>query len=174
MVHFITFGDLQSSMRGVSATSSGVSDIPMRLMIAAVITSIAIPAFWSAYDDLSSNITIKDVESDLRAVLRSIDKVMSGGVGSTLEVDMEIDAWGSSNIEEILIGGSLRNGSDPSRYMITYEIRGRGRSILTLDPPVAMGDLENEEGVRLGEGRTVIRLVHGLIEKEHVCLLQLV
>jgi len=43
-------------MRGSSAGAMGISDMPVQLLIGAVILSLSAPLFASAYEDLSENI----------------------------------------------------------------------------------------------------------------------
>ncbi|MEA3559252.1 MAG: hypothetical protein U9R75_08375 [Candidatus Thermoplasmatota archaeon] len=137
-------------MRVSSAGDHGVSDIPMRLLMAAVIMSMSFPVFWGAYDSLSEKMTVSSVERELGNLLEVVDDVMSGGEGSTLDVSISLSSWGSSTLEYVRVGGPSDN-NDSSTFKAEYSISGYGRSFLALDPPIRMRtpdgyDLELQEG----------------------------
>lgn len=154
----------------MSASSLGIADIPMRLLITAVIMSISVPLVWSAYTDLSVNNTVASVEREIRDLLEIIEDVMDGGVGSTLETDLEISSWGNARIESVRIGGSLNETFKSDRYMIFYIITGFGRGFMTLDPPIP---LLSDEGIHLSDGSHRLRVSHRSSEDGDHCFIEL-
>ncbi|MGA1848748.1 MAG: hypothetical protein ACMUHB_05340 [Thermoplasmatota archaeon] len=158
-------------MRGSSASTSGISDMPVRLIMAAVITSIALPVIWGAYSDLSTTMTVSGIEHEIGELLLSIEEVVNGGVGSTIEIDLEFRSWGLCNIDKVTIGGDL-NDTGPDRYLARYSIDGGRGSFLSLDPPLAMTLASGEGSLELSEGSHRIRLVHGQVGIEHVAYLE--
>lgn len=156
----------------MSASDLGISDIPMSILIAAVITSITVPAVWSAYQNLSVNMTVDALENEITGMLDMVRAVMDGGVGSVVEVDLDIKHWGSSEVERVEMGGSMNGSSE--RFMVSYTITGYGKGFLCLDPPVQMISSGNEGGLALTEGTYRLRLEHGSVEDIELCFLELV
>jgi len=157
-------------MRGSSVSDSGMSDIPVRLMIAAVLTSLAVPAMWGAYGDLSRNMTESEVEGDIMDLLHVVEDVINSGPGSTMEIDIELRSWGTCRLDNVVIGGFL-NGSGPDRYLARYALDGEKGGFLSLDPPLAMTLASGEGSLELSEGNHRIRVVHGMVGSEHVAFM---
>ncbi|MFO8051716.1 MAG: hypothetical protein R6V01_08475 [Thermoplasmatota archaeon] len=149
-------------MRDSSVGDHGVSDIPMRLIIAAVITSLSLPIFWGAYDSLSENMTLSSVEGEIGELLRVVEDVMSGGTGSTLDAEISFNSWGTSDIEYVKVGGPLENGN-ASSLKIEYSISGVGTSFLSLDPPLRMCSSKGGS-LFLQEGKHQLRVVNRMFD----------
>jgi hypothetical protein len=158
-------------MRGVSAASLGVTDIPMRLLIASVVMSITVPLVWSAYSDLSIKNTIVSVEREITELFEVIEDVMDAGVGSTLSTRFEVSSWGSARILSIKIGGQMNGSESSEQFLISYQISGYGNRIMSLDPPVAM---LSSEAISLSEGIYDLKISHELTENGHICILEMV
>jgi hypothetical protein len=148
-----------------------MSDIPVRLMIAAVLTSIALPVTWGAYSDLSTHMTVSGIEREIRELLFSIEEVVNGGIGSSMEIELELRSWGICTIDKVAIGGTY-NSTGPDRYSVRYSIDGGRGSFISLDPPLPMTLASGEGPLELAEGSYMIRVVHGLLEKEHIAYLE--
>lgn len=155
----------------MSASNLGISDIPMSILVAAVLTSMTVPAVWSAYQNLSVNMTVDALENEIADMLDMVRAVMDGGVGSVVEVNLEIRHWGSSVVERVEMGGSLNGSSE--RFMVSYIIAGYGKGFLCLDPPVEMISPRYEGGLVLTEGTYTLRLEHGSLEDEELCFVEL-
>ncbi|MFW3147113.1 MAG: hypothetical protein ACMUIE_09920 [Thermoplasmatota archaeon] len=153
-------------MRGMSAESSGIADLPMRLLITAVLMSLSVPILWGAYQDLSTTMTVSEIEERARELLDTIEILVSGGEGSSVRKEVRLRSYGSSSIEEMRIGSPL--GSDSVEgYAVVYVVSGHGRSILALDPPVRMISDDHGRGMVLHEGISYLELVHVILEGEH-------
>jgi hypothetical protein len=157
-------------MRGMSATTLGIADLPMRLLVVSIVTSIAVPVVWAAYSDLSITMTQSSIEKELRDLFEVVESVMDGGVGTSLKVSMDISNWGSAGLDRVTIGTKMNTSSDPDRYVISYEIRGEGRSFISLDPPVAM---LSDDGIILSNGDHELRLEHEVYLDEHICFVEI-
>jgi hypothetical protein len=158
-------------MRGMSASSLGVADLPMRLLIASVVMSITVPIVWSAYSDLSVKNTVVSIEREIRDIFEIIEDVMDGGVGSTLEARMEISSWGTARVEELAIGGRLNGSNGSERFLISYHISGYGSRFMSLDPPVPILSIE---GINLGEGIYSLKITHALSDDGHYCHIEVI
>ncbi|MBN1390941.1 MAG: hypothetical protein JXA22_09910 [Candidatus Thermoplasmatota archaeon] len=158
-------------MRGLSASNLGVADLPMGIIIAAVITSVAVPAFWSAYQSLSVNMTLEAIEEEISDMLQMVRAVMDGGVGSNMEMKFEVRHWGSATVERVEIGGPLNGSSE--RFMVSYSITGYGKGFLCLDPPVQMTCTDLGQINVIGDGTYHLKLKHDVIEMVHVCSVDL-
>lgn len=153
-------------MRGASANCSGVSEIPMRLLIAAVLMSMAVPIFWGAYQDLSTTMTVSEIGEKAKDILDTVEALVSGGEGSTVRREVHLRSYGSSALEEMLVGSPP--GSDRTEsYAVVFEVSGHGRSIVALDPPVRMISDDGGNGLVLHEGRYELELVHVIVQGEH-------
>lgn len=160
------------AMRIPSAGDLGVSEVPMRLLITAVITSLALPVFWGAYEDLSERMTMIAVEEEVSSLLKKIDDVLSGGKGSSLDLILDLDSWGFGRLESVKIGGP-GNGTDPSAYMVRYSIKGLGSSFMSLDPPQKIVS-EDGSGLELQEGSHELRITKvELVSGEIAALIEL-
>jgi hypothetical protein len=130
----------------------------MRLLIAAVLTSLVIPVFWGAYDELSENITESSLEKAAYRLLSAVSDVMSGGTGSALEVDIKVEGFGSAEANGLFVGGDVEgNGSE--RYIISFCISGGPKRCLSLRQPVAMASPDGK-GLALGDGHHRLKVVH--------------
>lgn len=158
-------------MRGSSVDDSGAVDMPMRLIIAAVLTSLTLPVLWGAYSDLSDTVTEGSMKRELSRVLRCVDEVMSGGPGSSLELTVDLTGFGTSRVEEVLIGGPL-NSTDGSSFRIEAHVGDMGDLLLALDPPVLMTSSDGQ-GLRLGPGVHGLRIGHESINGHHYAVVVL-
>ena len=157
-------------MRGTSASNLGIADLPVRLMIAAVVISLSIPLVWSAYSDLSVNNTVASLEREMADLLEIIDNVMNAGTGSTMDAELRVSSWGTARIESLMIGSTMNDTSSSERFLITYRISGYGSGFMSLDPPIP---LLSDVGIELTEGEHTLRISHGLAEMGHYCYLSL-
>ena len=132
-------------MRGSSAGAMGISDMPMQLLIGAVILSLSAPLFASAYEDLSENIADQEAGRAVSSLIDTMETVLSGDEGSRLRITIELSGFGSCSFERMFIGGPLDEGSD--MYILGYELgTGLSRSY-SLKPPYP---------VTSADGRTLI------------------
>jgi len=159
------------SMRCVCVDRQGVSDIPVRLLIAAVLTSLVVPVFWGAYGDLSATITEGSLDSELFDLVSSVQDVMSGGEGSRVEVGLELNGWGNCDIERIEIGGTPGGRSSDS-YLIRYVISGRAEKRMAPQPLTLMTTDEGAPLV-LFEGSYVVYVTHVVDGTTRMALLSL-
>lgn len=147
-------------MRCVCVDRQGVSDIPIRLLIAAVLTSLVVPVFLSAYGDLSATITEGSLDSELFKLVSTVQDVMSGGEGSRVEVKLELYGWGNCEIERIEVGGRPDGGSSDS-YLIRYIINGKAEKRLAPRPLTVMTTEEGAPLILL-KGSYVVSVTHVL------------
>jgi hypothetical protein len=155
----------------MSATDLGITDLPMRLLLTAIVTSMVIPVVWSAYTDLSISMTRSSIETEVLDLFDDIRTVMDSGVGSSIEVELEIREWGSADIQRFTIGTGINDPIGGDSYLVRFDIGDDGSSFMSLDPPVAM---ISQEGIELSSGRTELRLVHEMIGVEHICTIEMV
>jgi hypothetical protein len=144
-------------MRDSSATDMGISDIPMQLLIGACVIAFAAPIFYSAYDDLSSTITISEVADELSELLDSMELLISADPGSRLQVELEFKGFGSVNVEEVSIGGPLAFG--PERFLIEYRLSDGYFEKFTLDPPFPIVTVDNST-MSLSEGKHELMITY--------------
>ncbi|MGA1873883.1 MAG: hypothetical protein ACMUHY_09450 [Thermoplasmatota archaeon] len=159
-------------MRGMSASNLGAAEIPMGLLITAVVISISIPMVVSAFSDLSVNMTVMALERELSDLLRIVRAVMEGGAGSSIEIDLDLEEWGSSRMEEVIIGGPVGVGSE--RCLVSFRVQGYGRGFLSLDPPVPMTSWEGDEGLELQAGSYRLLVRHWTAGDEDVCTFRII
>lgn len=158
-------------MRGKSASELGAAELPMGLLIAAVVASMSVPLVMTAFTDLSVKVTVEALEEEIEDLLGMVQAVMDGGNGSVIEVDLDITHFGSSRVDQVDIGGPPGNGSE--RFIVSYEVAGHGRDFMSLDPPRPMVSGDGG-GLELGEGHYELRLRHIDDGNENVCLVELI
>jgi hypothetical protein len=158
-------------MRGMSAATLGIADLPMRLLVAAIVTSVAVPVLWSSYSDLSTTMTERYIEKEIRDMFEVVQEVMDGGYGTRVKFTIELETWGGADLEHFTIGSSSEDPGNKDRYIVSYKIEGYGRGFMSLDPPVALVSLE---GIGLSAGHHELWLEHKLLSSEEVCWIEMV
>jgi hypothetical protein len=153
----------------MSADNLGMVDVPVKLLIAVIITSMAVPMVWSAYTDLSVTATQNSTESEARELLDVVQTVMDSGVGTTMVHELHLRSWGSSALDSFSIGTGISDIHEVNRYLVSYSIRDLGDGFMSLDPPVAM---LSDDGVTISDGTYRIMLEHRFHQNEHVCWLE--
>jgi hypothetical protein len=154
----------------MSASNLGIADLPMRLLVGAVVMSMMVPLVWSAYSDLSINYTLSSIETEIRDLFGVIEEVMDGGIGTTINHNIEISAWGVGNIEYLILGALANDTGSSQRYLASYSVSGYGSGFMSLDPPIP---LLSPEGIRITEGSYELRITHGSLNGEHYCRIEL-
>ena len=135
-------------MRGWCADTGGVAELPMQLMIGACILAFAAPIFYSAYGDLSENITSGRMEGEIDRMIEVMEQVLSGDAGSRMTIEISLEGTGSCNLEEFMIGGEPGSSR---RYIISYSLSSGYQRKFSLDPPFPITG-PKEEGLKLGTG----------------------
>jgi len=67
-----------------------MTDIPFRLLISAVLTSLMVPLVISAYDDLSDRTVAGRMESELSRIAQIARAVLDADPGSSLTVTADL------------------------------------------------------------------------------------
>ncbi len=160
-------------MRGLSKGVDAAMDMPMNLLITAVITALTIPVFWSAYEDLSDRLVERSIMSEMDRVSRAVNDVMSGGVGSRIELTISIEGWGSSGVDRVEIGGPLEGGDSWESFVIRVYLSGGGDRILAAEPLYQMTSGEGVEGLALQTGEYDVIIVHSILKGRQVASLSL-
>lgn len=136
-------------MRGSCAGASGITDIPMQLVIGACVIAFAAPIFYSAYGDISENLATQRVERSIQDLMEVMELVLSGDDGSRMRSSFSIEGSGSCSIDVLKIGGPL--DESPDKYIIEYSLSTGISKKFSLDPPFAMTG-PSMEGLELGNG----------------------
>jgi hypothetical protein len=157
-------------MRGMSAATLGIADLPMRLLVAAVVTSIAIPVLWSSYSDLSMTMTERSIEREIREMFEVVQEVMDAGYGTRIKLTLKLDTWGASILGSFIIGAAEDDPSDSDRFIVSYRIEGHARGFRALDPPVAM---LSAGGIELSEGYHELWFEHKRINDTESCWIEI-
>lgn len=146
---------------------AGVTDIPMRLLIAAVLTSLMVPIVLGAYEDLSCSVAENRALREMDRISGAARSVLDGDIGSS--VDLEVDLWGFglAGFKNGLIGGPLVGERNASAYMIVFDIDLLGKVHTAPDPPIAMTSEGGSVGLTLGEGEAVLTVTHVIIAGVH-------
>lgn len=98
-------------MRRLSADAEGIMDMPMRLLIASVLTAMIIPVFYGAYEDLSIARTEDGLLSEIDDFMMMSRALLDGGVGSSAEFDFQVESRMNSGPVKVSIGGPI-DGDD--------------------------------------------------------------
>ncbi len=146
-------------MRKTLGTDLGVADMPMLLMVSAIVTAIAVPIFWSAYEDVSAEMVMGEVLEAADMLFRCGSTVLSGGEGSSMEVELDLTGSGSVSVEEFTIGGPA---SGARSLLITFTLSNSDTGHLTHSPPLRLSG-----PVILHEGQYKLRISHEVMEDIH-------
>ena len=145
----------------------GITDIPMRLLIAAVLTSLAVPMVLDAYEDLSCSVANDRALREMDAIADAARAVLDGDVGSSMDIGLELRGWGSATLTSVVIGGAIDPARTSEAYMMVFQIELLGRVSSAPDPPIAMTNADGSGGMVLGEGRTHLTVTHIVIGSVH-------
>ena len=157
-------------MRDSSASASGISDLPMQILIGACIIAFAAPIFYSAYDDISSNVTENRIEEELNVLLETMELVLAGDFGTTIEINLDLKGFGSVSIDKISIGGPLDDS--PERFVLSYALSNGYGKKFTLDPPYPIVSSENST-LELNSGSFDLKVTNERNEMENHILVEL-
>jgi hypothetical protein len=147
---------------------AGMTDVPMRLLIAGILTSLMVPIVMGAYQDLSCRVAEDRALAQMERIVRAARSVMDADAGSTIEVRIDVSGFGSAPFQEGTIGGAVGAYPDAGAYSIVIEFSNLGRVSTSPDPPIAMTRGEGGSGLQLREGAMVLVVTHSLIGGMHV------
>ena len=117
--------------------------------------SLTVPIFFSAYGDLSEDLTEGVVTRSIERMISAMEDVLSGDLGSVSYLDIDLDGFGSCSMDELNIGGPLSEGVD--RYLIQYSLTTGSTGKFSLDPPFPITS-EDGFGLTIGGGSYRIRI----------------
>jgi hypothetical protein len=146
---------------------AGVTDIPMRLLIAAVLTSLMVPIVLGAYEDLSCSVAEHRALREMDRLSGAARSVLDGDIGSSVDLEVDLRGFGLAGFRIGLIGGPLVGERNASAYMIVFDIDLLGRILTSPDPPIAMTSEGGLAGLTLGEGEEVLTVTHVMIGGVH-------
>jgi hypothetical protein len=112
----------------------------MQLLIGACLMAVSLPVFHSAYEDLSEELTVNDMDRSMSSLVSSMNEVLSGDNGSVMGLEMEISGFGSCKVQKVVIGGKL--DGDPDEYLMTYSLSTGYSARFALDPPYPISSPE--------------------------------
>lgn len=145
----------------------GMVDMPMRLLMAAVLTSLMVPVVLGAYQDMSMSVAEDRALRDMSRIAWAARSVLDGDAGSTVRIQLELDGFGSSEFIEGTIGGPLDGEERWRAYVIVFELEGAGRITSAGDPPLPMTDDNGGSGLYLLPGRTELEVTHVIVDGIH-------
>ena len=146
---------------------AGMADVPMRLLIASVLTSLMVPLLLGAYEDLSCSVAEDRALREMDRISRAARSVLDGDVGSSVEIEVHLEGFGMASFKRGIIGGPIGGVRNATAYMMVFDIDLLGRILTAPDPPIAMTSGGGVGGLSLGEGDEVIVITHVLIGEVH-------
>ncbi len=146
-------------MRKTLGTDLGVADMPMLLMVSAIVTAIAVPIFWSAYEDVSAEMVMGDVLEAADMLFMCGSTVLNGGEGSSMEIELDLTGSGGVSVEEFTIGGPAMGARS---LLITYTLSNSDTGHLTHSPPLRLSG-----PIILHGGQYKLRISHEVMEEIH-------
>jgi len=164
----IAFG----TMRRLSADAAGVMDMPMRLLIASVLTAMILPIFYSAYEDLSITRTEEELLEEIDGLLINARTLLEGGEGSRIETEFNVMGSMNSDPLKVIIGGPIQGDERWTSYTVGYSISGGSYRYVVSKPPVQITG-NSMDGLSLSEGDHRLIMVHSVINGTHLIIVSL-
>lgn len=143
-----------------------MEDMPLRLLIVAVVLSSTLPYIADALRGYSEESTLSYLEGELERFLTAAQTVYRLGVGSVRVVTLSIRSPGVVSVERVTIGGDFGEGK---RYLpvIRVKLSGGEERFLVTEPNVPMTSSElGGVPLVLEEGEWKIKLEHREAELE--------
>jgi len=144
-----------------------MTDLPMRLLISAVLTSLIVPIVIGGYQDLSCSVAEDRALKEMSRIARSARSVMDGDIGSSLVIQLELEGFGGAGFVKGIIGGPLHGESAYASMMIVFQLNTLGRMTSAPDPPVRMTGPDGTAGLDLAPGKVELVVTHILVEGVH-------
>ncbi len=152
-------------MRKIQGSDLGVADLPMLLMVSAIVTAIAVPIFWSAYEDVSAEMVMGDVLEAADMLFMCSSTVLNGGEGSSMEIELDLTGSGTVSVEEFVIGGPAVGEGFERSLLITFALSNSDTGHLTHSPPLRLSG--GSGPVILHGGQYKLRISHEVIGDIH-------
>ncbi|MDI6855947.1 MAG: hypothetical protein QMD21_04095 [Candidatus Thermoplasmatota archaeon] len=112
-----------------------IESMPLKLVIISVITSITIPALWSAYNSYSNIQLENNLKFEIHKITSAINQVYLGANGTSLKLEINL-----RNIEHLKLGDSL--GGEYST-VIRYKLKGGSEQVIPVSEDVQIASGEN-------------------------------
>lgn len=145
--------------------------MPMRLLIASVLTAMIIPVFYGAYEDLSIARTEDGLLSEIDDFMMMSRALLDGGVGSSAEFDFQVESRMNSGPVKVSIGGPIDGDDRWTSFTVGYSISGGGLRYIVSRPPIQITS-GSQEAVVLGEGDHTLILEHSVMNGTHLILIR--
>lgn len=139
---------------------SGMTDVPMRLMIAAVLTALMVPLVMGAYEDLSRTVAQDRALAEMARIARAGRAVMDGDVGSCVSLTIDVRGFGSVQLEKGTIGATLMDGPTAEAYTIVFDMGSLGEVSTVPEPLMAMTGPDGSSGLTITEGENHLTVTH--------------
>jgi hypothetical protein len=130
---------------------ASIESIPLKLVIISVITSITVPALWSAYTNYSNLQSENDLKTEIYRIVGAIKQVCLGANGTSLKLEITL-----KKIEYLKLGDSL-----DSEYstVIRCRFKGGGEQIIPISED-AIRVTSNNASLILYSGRYLLVFTH--------------
>ena len=138
---------------------SGVTDLPLKIAVTALVLAVMIPTVWSSVDTMCRDHVRGDTAALAARIRRCGLAVMDGAPGTSMVLEFELPSSGRARLDRVVLGDELRGGNvDIMRFYYSFETRERSAY---MDVPMSHPD--GHRGVGLNStGR--IRMTHARID----------
>jgi len=137
-----------------------VEEMPLKILIVAVVLSSTLPYIADALRGYSEESTLSYLEGELNQFITAAQTVYRVGVGSVRVVTLSVRSPGVVSVERIAIGGDFE---EERKYLpvIRVKLVGEPEKFLVTEPNVPMTTSEGGfSPLNLQEGEWKIRLEH--------------
>lgn len=148
----------------------GMTDVPMKLLISAVMLSLLVPVVVGSYSDLSCTVAEDRALREMSRITKAARSVIDGDVGSTLVIELEIGGFGNSRFQRGTIGGPMEGEGAASSLTIVFEYGTLGEIRTAPDPPIRMTSEGGSGGFVVLPGTDRIEVTHVVIGGVHAAL----
>lgn len=153
----------------------GVLELPMKMMIIAIVLAIVLAALGLSFYYYRKNRTELDLNSELTKLANDIELVHQSGDNTTRKTEMNIEIGSAVSLSYIKIGDNIlplnaNNTGDAHSKWIRYKIKGETEKKIEVGVLVTNNKMDGP--FTLGEGHTELRLIHRIVNSESFVIVE--
>lgn len=146
--------------RGLGKDVRGLEEMPLQLMIVAIILAITVPMIFDALGEFSEDQVESNIEEEVRKIITAVKLSYSSGVGTSIPVSVSFSDGVLCSIEYIRLGDALNSTYES---IVRFKITDQPRTYIPVEPYVPMTNQQDggESGpLVLGSGSYRLHAVH--------------
>jgi len=153
---------------GLGKDKRGLEEMPLRLMIIAIIMAITVPMIFDALGEFSEDQVESNIQEEVAKIITAIKLSYSSGVGTSIPVSVSFSDGVLCSIEYIRLGDTL---NETYESIVRFKITDSPRTYVPVEPYVPITNQQDggDSGpLVLSAGSYRLHAVHELRGGKHV------